>query len=108
MAGEGKTYRWNMRVEPTWMERVRSQAERLGINPTDYVTMAVNERLERDEAARPGQDRGKAKRKAGAGRKAVPGTAGPLCLPGAGQEKTSERLFHRSGRKEPREDRVRR
>jgi hypothetical protein len=50
MSQEGKSYRWNMRVEPGWMERVKAQADRLGITAAGYVTMAVNERLEKDEA----------------------------------------------------------
>jgi hypothetical protein len=53
MAVEGKSYRWNMRVQPDWMEQVRFEAGRLGLTPTDYVTMAVKERLERDRATRP-------------------------------------------------------
>jgi hypothetical protein len=48
----GRTYRWNMRVSPTWMERVRAQAQRLGLTAGAYVTMAVVERLERDEGGK--------------------------------------------------------
>jgi hypothetical protein len=62
MRNLGKSYRWNMRVRPELIERVRVQAERLGLTPTDYVTMAINERLERDEEARPGPARSKTKK----------------------------------------------
>jgi hypothetical protein len=45
------SYRWNMRVEEEWVARVKARADRLGITAAAYVTMAVNERLEKDEAA---------------------------------------------------------
>jgi hypothetical protein len=48
-----RTYKWNMRVTPEWVERVRAQAERLGLTAGAYVTMAVVERLERDEQTQP-------------------------------------------------------
>jgi hypothetical protein len=50
MTDTSKTKRWNMRVEPEWSERIRAQAQRLGISGAAYVTMAVRERLEKDEA----------------------------------------------------------
>jgi hypothetical protein len=49
----GRTYRWNMRVQPAWVERVKAQAGRLGITAGAYVTMAVVRQLERDEGGGP-------------------------------------------------------
>jgi hypothetical protein len=41
----GRSYRFNLRVSPDWMARVREAAERLGISMADFVIMTVNERL---------------------------------------------------------------
>jgi predicted HicB family RNase H-like nuclease len=49
----GRSYRFNMRVSPAWMERVRAEAERLGISMADWVIMTVNEKLQAGEAKRP-------------------------------------------------------
>ena len=41
----GRSYRFNLRVSPDWMGRVRAAAEHLGISMADFVIMVVNERL---------------------------------------------------------------
>jgi hypothetical protein len=41
----GRSYRFNLRVSPDWMARVRSAAEQRGISMADFVIMVVNERL---------------------------------------------------------------
>ena len=41
----GRSYRFNLRVTPDWMTRVRAAAEQRGISMADFVIMVVNERL---------------------------------------------------------------
>ena len=41
----GRSYRFNLRVSPDWMDRVRAAAEQRGISMADFVIMVVNERL---------------------------------------------------------------
>jgi len=44
----GRSYRFNLRVTPYWMNRVRDAAERRGISMADFVIMTVSERLNAD------------------------------------------------------------
>jgi hypothetical protein len=41
----GRSYRFNLRVAPDWMSRVRAAAEQRGISMADFVILVVNERL---------------------------------------------------------------
>jgi hypothetical protein len=41
----GRSYRFNMRADPEWVDRVRAEAKKLGISMADFVVMVVNERL---------------------------------------------------------------
>ena len=52
--------RVEIRAEPEWIERVTAEADRLGLNLSAYIRLAVNERLDRTEAAEPPR-RGKSK-----------------------------------------------
>jgi hypothetical protein len=52
--------RVELRAEPEWIARVTAEAERLGLNLSAYIRLAVNERLDRTEAAEPPR-RGKSK-----------------------------------------------
>jgi HicB family len=45
MGKGGRSYRFNLRVSPDWMTRVRAAAEQLGISMADFIIMVVNERL---------------------------------------------------------------
>jgi len=45
----GRTYRFNLRVTPDWMDRVRTASEVRGISMADFVIMTVNERLAQAE-----------------------------------------------------------
>jgi hypothetical protein len=50
--------RIEVRAEPAWIERVATEAERLGLSLSAYIRLAVNERLERTEDARKGRRSG--------------------------------------------------
>jgi hypothetical protein len=45
MGKGGRSYRFNLRVLPEWMDRVRAAAGQRGISMADFVIMTVNERL---------------------------------------------------------------
>ena len=45
--------RLDLRAEPEWIERVRFQAERLGLTLSAYIRQAVTRILEQDEASAP-------------------------------------------------------
>ncbi len=45
MGKGGRSYRFNLRVAPDWMARVRQAAEQRGISMADFVIMVINERL---------------------------------------------------------------
>ena len=49
----GRSYRFNLRVTPDWIDRVRAAAEARGISMADFVIMVVNERLNPDAAPAP-------------------------------------------------------
>ena len=48
MENGGRSYRFNLRVTPYWMDRVRAAAEKRGISMADFVIMTVSERLDAD------------------------------------------------------------
>jgi hypothetical protein len=50
-----RSYRFNLRVPPDWMDRVRAAAGRRGISMADYVVMVVYERLQMEPPAPPEQ-----------------------------------------------------
>jgi hypothetical protein len=45
MGKGGRSYRFNLRVAPDWLARVRTAAEERGISMADFVIMVLNERL---------------------------------------------------------------
>jgi hypothetical protein len=59
----GRSYRFNMRVTPEWVDRVRAEAGKLGISMADFVVMVVNERLAVHPVPEPPAARPKRKRK---------------------------------------------
>jgi hypothetical protein len=50
-----------LRAEPEWIDRVNTEAERLGLSLSAYIRLAVNERLERTAPETPAarRERGK-------------------------------------------------
>lgn len=48
--------RFELRLKQELLERVERQAERLGINATNYIRQAVTLQLEQDEATQPKAD----------------------------------------------------
>jgi hypothetical protein len=42
-----------IRAEPEWIDRVNTEADRLGLSLSAYIRLAVNERMERTAAERP-------------------------------------------------------
>ncbi len=48
-----ETGRVEIRADPKWIARVTAEANRLGLNLSAYIRLAVNERLDRTEAAEP-------------------------------------------------------
>jgi len=46
-------------VEPEWVERVKAAADRLGLTATSFVTMVVNDWLNKNEMAPPGKGKKK-------------------------------------------------
>lgn len=53
MAGEKKTERFEMKIEPSLLTRLKRQASRFSMGDSAYVRRAIIERLERDEATDP-------------------------------------------------------
>jgi hypothetical protein len=47
---EKKSERFEMKIEPTLLARLRRQAERFSVADAAYVRLAIIEKLERDEA----------------------------------------------------------
>jgi predicted HicB family RNase H-like nuclease len=45
--------RFDLRIEPSLRRRIERQAERLGINASAYLRLAVTLKLEADEASEP-------------------------------------------------------
>jgi hypothetical protein len=41
----GRSYRFNLRVAPDWLARVRAAAAERGISMADFVILTMNERL---------------------------------------------------------------
>jgi len=50
---EGPRDRIDLRVKPEWHARVMRQAERLGMDVSDYIRQATTLKLEQDEATEP-------------------------------------------------------
>jgi hypothetical protein len=50
--------RVELRAEPEWIARVAAEANRLGLNLSAYIRLAVNERLDRTEPPRCGKSKG--------------------------------------------------
>ena len=61
----GRSYRFNLRVTPDWMDRVRAAAEARGISMADFVIMVVNERLNPDAVLAPKAKPKKARKRKG-------------------------------------------
>jgi predicted HicB family RNase H-like nuclease len=45
--------RFDLRIEPDWLDRIERQADRIGVSVSAYIRMATSQRLELDEASDP-------------------------------------------------------
>lgn len=48
---EKKAARLYIRADPEWLERVKACADALSLDVSAYVTLAVSERMQRDQQA---------------------------------------------------------
>jgi predicted DNA binding CopG/RHH family protein len=51
---EEKTDRINLRVGGRWHEKVKTEADQLGLSVAAYLRLAANEKMERDRRRREG------------------------------------------------------